>query len=195
MVRNTLALTLAFAATSAMAEGLVIKPKLTQSQLKLDAKNVGYEEDADDVDGNKLTVPGKGAGVDLEFALSDRSRLGVGLSYAEFERFNTKAFDTALGAYAAFDLVKQDNFSLYGKGGVSLHQFGQETFKPALLVNADLGAGASFAVASNVDLGAEYLFSKTLVSGDMAAKEDSAYKVRDVTQERSDYSLFVAYKF
>ncbi len=194
MVRSIFVLAGILASSSLLAEGLMLKPKLTQSQMTLDADTVGVSGDEDPVDGGKLTVPGKGAGVDLEFSLGDRARLGVGLSYAEFERFNTKAFDTALGAYVAFDLVKEDSFTLYGKSGVSLHQYGQETFKTASLVNGDVGVGVSLALAPNLDLGAEYQYSSTIVKGEMKAKDFEDFKVKGVSQVRNDYSLFVAMK-
>jgi opacity protein-like surface antigen len=116
------------------------------------------------------------------------------VSYTEFERYDTKHFDTALGAHAAFDVLKTESFSLYGKGGLSVHQFGTESFKPATLVNADLGAGAAVAVAQNVSLGAEYQYSTTLLKDDMKAK-DWDFRVKDLAQTRNDYSLFVAFKF
>jgi opacity protein-like surface antigen len=190
-----IALASVLAASGAVAQDLAIKPKLIQSQMTLDAKSTvddeGIEEDAD---GGKRWVPGKGVGVDLEYSLNERARVGLGLSYTEFDRYNTKHFDTALGGYAAFDVLKTEAFSLYGKAGLSLHQFGTETFKPASLVNADLGAGAAFAVAQNVSLGAEYQYSTTLVKDDMKAKEWD-FRVKDLSQTRNDYSLFVAYKF
>ncbi|MDQ3232246.1 MAG: outer membrane beta-barrel protein, partial [Pseudobdellovibrionaceae bacterium] len=163
MVRSMIALAFVLAASTAFAE-VTIKPKLIHSQLTLDAKSTVDDEGIEeDVDGGKRWVPGKGAGVDFEFSLNERARVGAGLSYTEFERYDTRHFDTALGGYAALDLLKTDAFSLYGKAGLSAHQFGTETFKPATLLNVDLGAGAAVAVAQNVDVGAEYQYSTSLV--------------------------------
>lgn len=185
MVRSMIALASLMDASHAMAEDFTIKPKLIMSQMTLDAK------DATD---DKRTIPGKGAGLGLEYSLTDRTRVGAELSYTEFERSDVKSFDTALGGYAAFDLLKHDNFSLYGKGGLSLHQFSQEDFKATHLVNGDVGIGASVAVAENIDLGAEYQYSRTLIKKDLEAK-DLDYRVKDLSQTRNDYSVFVAVKF
>jgi opacity protein-like surface antigen len=184
MVRSIFVLACILASSSLFADGLVLKPKVMQSQITLDAK---------DVDGSNYTIPGKGAGLDLEFAVGDSVRLGTGASYTEFDRFDQKSFDTALGGYAAFDLVKSDSFSLYGKGGVSWHQFGVEGFETASLVNGDVGVGASMALAPSLDLGAEYLYSTTLVKGDLKLKDED-FKFEGISQKRNDYSLFVAMK-
>jgi Outer membrane protein beta-barrel domain len=185
MVRSIFVLSI-LASSLGFAEGIVLKPKLIQSQMTLDA------DDAEG--GDQYTIPGKGAGLDLEFAVGDSVRLGTGVSYTEFDRFDQKAFDTALGGYAAFDLVKSDSFSLYGKGGVSWHQFGVEGFETASLVNGDVGVGASLALSPSLDLGAEYLYSTTLVKDELKLKDYDDFRLKGLTQTRNDYSVFVAMK-
>ncbi|MDQ3235778.1 MAG: porin family protein [Pseudobdellovibrionaceae bacterium] len=194
MVRNMLAIASVLAASSALAQDLAIKPKLIHSQLTIDAKSTVDEGVEEDYDGSKRWVPGKGVGVDFEYALNERARVGLGLSYTGFERSDVSGYDTAFGGYGTFDILKTEGCSLYGKGGLSVHQFGVESYKSATLVNADVGAGAAVTVAENVAVGAEYQYSTTLVKDEFEAK-DWDYRVKGLSQTRDDYSLFVAVKF
>lgn len=196
MFRSMTALAAILTASSAFAaDGVALKTRLIQSQMVLTADKQVEDGVESDVDNARRTIPGTGVGLGLEFALSDRARLGTELSYTEYERDDAKAFDTGLGGYFAYDLIKQDTFSLYGKGGLTAHQFGSPWYKTATFVNADVGVGATVAASESVDLGAEYLYSQTLIKGELKDKEFAGDKFKGVGQTRNDYSVFVAYKF
>lgn len=196
MFRSATVLACFLAATSAMAADTVkVKPRLIHSQMILSADKVVQDGEEFDVKNARRTEPGTGAGLGLEVSLNDRARLGSELSYTEFSRDGSKAFDTGLGGYLAYDFLKTDALSLYATAGLTAHQFGAAWYRAATLVNADAGVGVSLAASDSVDFGAEYKYSQSIVKGELESKAFSGDKIKGVGQERSDYSLLVAMKF
>lgn len=196
MFRSMTVVACFFVASSALANDAVkLKARLIQSQMILTADKIVDDGEEYDADNTRRTVPGSGAGLGLEFSINDRARFGTELAYTEYSRSRSKAFDTALGGYLAYDFLKSDAFSLYASVGLTAHQFGVPWYKAATFVDADAGLGASLAVAENVDLGAEYKYSETIVKGELRSKAFSGDKIKGLGQERNDYSVFVAYKF
>ncbi|HYX39567.1 MAG TPA: outer membrane beta-barrel protein [Oligoflexus sp.] len=198
MVRTLAIMTMtALVASSALADEIAIKPKIISSQIKTDAErlsvngiNMNLENDNSDDSTNGL-----GFGVDFEFKLADRAKLGSEVSYTTYEEDDSEATDLALGGFLAYDFIAQDNLSVYGKAGLSLHSFALEEFESASLLNTDLGLGVAFNVAPSVDLGGEYKYSTTLGKGDMSSEESSSVELKDFSIQRNDISVFMAFKF
>jgi opacity protein-like surface antigen len=199
MVRKLATLTLASLITSAaFADEIAIKPKVIHSQVEADAERFsigGISINQNNNSSSDDSMNGLGFGVDFEFKLVDRARLGAEISHTKYEEDDVEASDMALGGFFAYDFVNQNNMSVYGKAGLSLHQFAFEDYNSASLLNGDLGAGIAFAIDPSVDIGGEYKYSTTLGKGDMSAEDSSSIKYEDLSIERNDLSVFVAFKF
>ncbi|WP_141731757.1 outer membrane protein [Oligoflexus tunisiensis] len=189
----TLASLATFAASHAYADAIAIKPKLTHSQIRAESDGYGLSpqqgRDADD------TVAGLGFGVDFEFQLDDRARFGSEVSMTNYEQNEAESSDMALAGYFAYDFISQSNMIVYGKGGLSLHQFALEDFNSASLLNGDVGVGLALAVAPSMDFGGEYRYSTTLGRDDMSQDSANGIRLDDVAIERNDLSVFVSFKF
>ena len=183
-------------AAQALAEGVAIKPKIIHSQVQTDAE--GYRVGALNGQLNGTSdesITGLGFGVDFDFRLDDRARFGSEIAVTNYEENETKASDMGISGFFAYDFISQSNMTFYGKGGLSLHQFAFEDFNSASLLNGDIGAGLTFALADNLDLGGEYRYSTTLGKGDMSTEASNDIELKDVSIERNDLSAFLSFKF
>jgi opacity protein-like surface antigen len=133
--------------------------------------------------------------VDFDFRLDDRARFGSEIAVTNYEENEAKASDMGISGFFAYDFISQSNMTFYGKGGLSLHQFAFEDFNSASLLNGDIGAGITFALADNLDLGGEYRYSTTLGKGDMSTEDSEDIELQDVSIERNDLSAFLSFKF
>jgi len=198
MIRKFVVLALTtFAASSSHADEIAIKPKIIHSQIQADAEGYsigGFNRDFSESRSSE-SINGLGFELAFEFKLDDRARLGSEFSLTNYEEDEAEASDMALGGFLAYDFISQSNMSVYGKGGLSLHQFAFEDFNSASLLNGDLGVGVALAVTPSLDLGGEYRYSTTLGKGDMSAEDSSLVKLNDVSIERNDLALFLAFKF
>jgi opacity protein-like surface antigen len=184
------------AAAQAYADEIAIKPKVIHSQVQTDAEGYRVGPLSQNLNGSSDdSATGLGFGVDFDFKLDDRARIGSEIAITNYEEDGSKASDMALGGFFAYDFISQSNMTVYGKGGISLHQFAFEDFNSASLLNGDLGAGVTFALADNMDLGGEYRYSTTLGKGDMSTEESDEIELQDVSIERNDLSVFLALKF
>lgn len=180
----------------AYADGIAIKPKVIHSQVQSDAEGYRVGPLSRELPGRSdESLTGLGFGVDFDFKLDDRARFGSEIAVTNYEEDEAEASDMALGGYFAYDFISQSNMTVYGKGGLSLHQFAIENFNSASLLNGDIGAGVTFAMADNMDLGGEYRYSTTLGKSDMSSEDSDDIEYQDVSIERNDLSVFLAFKF
>jgi opacity protein-like surface antigen len=184
------------AAAQALAEGVAIKPKVIHSQVQADAEGYRVGPLSRQLNGTSdESITGLGFGVDFDFRLDDRARFGSEIAVTNYEEDETKASDMGISGFFAYDFISQSNMTFYGKGGLSLHQFAFEDFNSASLLNGDIGAGITFAMADNLDLGGEYRYSTTLGKGDMSTEDSDEIELQDVSIERNDLSAFLSFKF
>jgi opacity protein-like surface antigen len=198
MIRFLAVLALTSIATaSAYSQEISIRPKLTYSQLSREASRAKVGSlsvnDVKDIDSQ-----GTGVGVEAEFRLADRAHLGAEVSHTSFREGDDKDFeatDLALGGHLTYDFIAQDNLTVFGKAGLSAHQFAQEDFNSSSLINGDVGLGFALAMASNMDFGGEYTYSTTLVRSDMESEQSGGLSLEDLAIQRSDISVFTSFKF
>jgi opacity protein-like surface antigen len=186
----------AVAASQSYAEEIAIKPKIIHSQVQSDAEGYRVGPVSQTLRGrSEESMNGLGFGVDFDFKLDERARLGSEIAVTNYEEDESEASDMSIAGFFAYDFISQSNMTVYGKGGVSLHQFAFEDFNSASLLNGDLGAGVAFAMAPNMDLGGEYRYSTTLSKGDMSTEDSDQVELQDVAIERNDLSVFLSFKF
>jgi opacity protein-like surface antigen len=180
----------------AYADGIAIKPKVIHSQVQSDAEGYRVGPLSRNLSGrSNESITGLGFGVDFDFKLDERARFGSEIAVTNYEEDEAEASDMAIAGFFAYDFISQSNMTFYGKGGISLHQFALENYNSASLLNGDVGAGVTFALADNMDLGGEYRYSTTLGKGDMSSEDSDEIEYQDVSIERNDLSVFVAFKF
>ncbi len=180
----------------AYGQEVAIQPKVIHSQVQTDAESYRVGPLSRELDGSSdETVNVLGFGVDFDVKLDDRARFGSEIAFTNYEEDEAEASDMSIAGYFAYDFISQNNMTFYGKGGLSLHQFAFEDFNSASLLNGDVGAGVTFALAPTMDLGGEYRYSTTLGKGDMSTEDSDDIEFEDVSIERNDLSVFLSFKF
>ncbi len=211
-------LALAFAASGYSAD-LTVQGEVISSQGKLDAGKVKSTDPitgvsvTEDIEGKPKTITAPGVGVSLQYKLNDALRLGGGLGYTNYDgsKDELEYSDLSVAANASFDFYKQEGFAVYGLGGLSYHMVDPKDsksegieieMKSADLLNYDLGLGARYDVAENVNLSLGYRYSDTLAKGTIdstaaavGSNLSAKSQIKDVTLQKNEFIASVGYSF
>ncbi len=167
---------LSAAPLSVQAQILGANGKLDSSRSEYAGSTAGLSRTGRRSIDEAVTAPGVGVSMDYKFG--DATHLGATARWVNYDEGNTKPqyTDTAAGLNASYDVLKMDQFAVYGMGGFSYHwldsvdrRIGDETVSldNADLVNYDLGVGTRIALASAVQLDLSYRFSDSLQKDDV----------------------------
>ena len=152
-----------------------------------------------------------GGGADLEFGLSEPVRVGLGFGVTQFDTKDKTAYrDMALSAYGTYDLLSQDVVSFYGKGGISYNLISLDdrdqgpvkvSYDNTGLLNYDLGLGARFKLAHNVNFGLEYTRTDTFSRNDVQVKNEGLglvstdAELKNISLTSNQLTASLAYSF
>ncbi|GEM_PF-2504960 len=169
----------------AMASQLTIKPQVSylQSKSQVDQLKASDGSIIDQTDSSDDKARGAiGAAVAAEYSLLEQLRLGGSLGYNQYEKTDedVTSSDIVLRGGVAYDLLKQDNVSVFTTAGLSYHILSEDdragikadSFN---LLNYDIGVGGRYQVAENVALGLEYRFTDTLVAQDTTIRTTNTF--------------------
>lgn len=185
----------------------------TAGEMRLKSEVIGAESKLGVKSRNMDPIRGYGAAFSLESEVADGLTLGgkVGyLKYGDRKGGESLKFDDSFaGAYAAYDFIAADSFSIYGLGGASYHMVdfkdqAEQGYRlsaaDAYLWNWDAGVGGRLSLAENVALGLEYRYSDTLLRPNAKAvfSTDSASikgELKDLSLQSQSASISVSYLF
>lgn len=211
------ALALLLASAPAMSADLSVQGQLITSQGKLSSgksevtdTTTGETFKSDETEkGKSITAPG--AGVNLQYKLTDSVSLNGGVAFVNYDGGKEKGQynDLSVSVNGTYDFFKQDALALYGLGGLSYHMVdpkdqkdddGEVKFKSADLVNYDLGVGGRYEIVKNVNLGLTYRYTDTLSKGTfnttgIIATDPIKAKIKDVSLQQNELIASVGYSF
>ncbi len=159
--------------TAAQAEEVfTIKAKAISSNSNFKANSVavqgpGGTRRLENADSN---VNAMGYGADFDFRIGEYGHLGAEVNYTDYFNANEKVSYSDLypAIYGAVDFVKDTNYSVYGKTGISYHKLDlKDTNMGPITVayddfdiwNFDAGLGVQSKLTKDTSIGLEYRYT------------------------------------
>lgn len=185
----------------------------TAGETRLKSEVIGAESKLGVKSRNMDLIRGYGASFSLESEVANGLTLGgkVGyLKYGDRKGGESLKFDDSFaGAYAAYDFIATDSFSIYVLGGASYHlvdfkdqseQGYRLSAADAYLWNWDAGIGGRLGLSENVALGLEYRYSDTLQRPNTKAElsnESASVKgeFKDLSLQSQQVAVSLSYAF
>ncbi len=208
-MRNLLTALVLLSSSSYALSETTVKAKVIGAESQLKVGSVSGFGAGSKVD--ESTQSAFGGGADVEFGLAEPLRVGVGFGVTQFDSKDKTAYqDLALGAYGTYDLLNQDVVALYGKGGISYNQIKLDdqnqgpvkvSYDTTGLLNYDLGLGARFKLAHNVNFGLEYTWTDTFSRNDVQVKSDGLdlvgadAELKNISLTSNQLTASLAYSF
>lgn len=144
----------------------------SNSMLKANSVTIPQAGGATEFEESDSKVNAMGYGLEFDFAIGEYGHLGAGIDYVDYtnDQDDISYKDVAPNVYGAVDFLKDSNYRVFAKVGVSYHDLMLEDSKVGPLEiryddldlwNYDAGIGLASQLTDEVNLGLEYRYTGT----------------------------------
>jgi len=197
--------------TAAHAEEVfTVKAKAISSSSNLQANSVTFQgpTGVSQLENSDTKANAMGFGADFDFRVGEYGHLGAEVNYTDYFNSNEKVSykDLYPAVYGAVDFLKDTNYSVYAKAGVSYHNLELEDSKvgPVTVAyddfdiwNFDAGLGVNSKLTKDTSIGLEYRYTGSFQAESVALNTSgvgltpSSQRLRDIKLMKNEVTASV----